>query len=731
MKQNNYLFGSSILEKSEDYLMLSESSLITNGKATEEKDCIRVYFDRTGDVSDVFITTIKLDHIEELSGTAACIKLEKWERIDYIALGVMTGREFKHIKINHIRQNIETLIEVSLHGLAYKIQNGFFLPVTLPCDSIRIFIKGMPAKETAALSIFDAVVFNEGEKEDFRLTFEDKNYPFSQFKSAFKDYRSQMVAISDLRKALLDYDKRVFPDFKKSAEFYLEGNGLSLAKYADISVPIIESLINVIQDNNTLRYSYHALNHINSLLMLFECTHDDTALYSARELLSVWESANFSSNAPEDARYTWYDHGTAERLLVMVRFWSIGIDKKFDTRFMGRLLYMIKQHADLLANESFYARNQNYRYHNHGLFQDIALLATSLAFPFITVSSVWQVRSLERIKDQFDHLIIHENGTAILKENSPGYHDGTIRIVAFVNELLRCSDNNDALIFFVDLEAKMLAFSKLMHYPGGRQPAIGDTFRIENSASTREKSLVGIIQDGFYSYPNAGYIIAKGHEKEAFWQFTMVGSSLTKTHKHEDNLSFTLFFDGIEWFTDPSFFSHQYTDIFPAYFRSAKAHNAVVIDNIAYSIETDITDLSTSYVDNRFHIVGKHNAYEGIEIKRSVVGTLSELHLEFNDEVVCSAGLSHHDIVSTTYWHLGESVGAQKIDNGFVLYSSLSPFRLKLTSKEFNDWTIIQGNDDNVPEGWIGSGFCMALPSQTIVCYWSSPRTVWSISLEE
>lgn len=731
MKRHNYLFESSILEKPEEHLSLIESSLITNGKVMTEKDGIDVVFNRTSDISDVFITTIKLDQSQELSGMAACLKLENWERIDYIALGLVSNREFKHIKINHFRQNIATIVEMSLHSLAYKIQNGFSLPVTLNCDSIRIFIKGVPEKNHAKLSVHEAVIFDEGEDDDFRLTLQGENYLFSDFKSFWKQNKISTAASNNLRKALLEYDKRVFPDYLNSADFYLRGDGLSLTKIADISLNITEALQNKIQENNTVRYSYHGLNHINSLLMAYETLADDALLYTARELFSVWETVNFYSNGPEDERYTWYDHGTGERLLVMTRFWSIGVEKNFDVRFMGRLLYMIKQHADLLANEFFYSRNQNYRYHNHGLFQDIALLGASIAFSFIDSASVWQEIAMERMKDQFENLVLFENNAAIFKENSPGYHDGTIRIVSFINELLKCAENADAQQFYSELENQMLSFYRIMHYPGGRQPAIGDTYRIENSESTRQRALASNYNLGFFPFPKAGYVIAKGEEKEKFWQFNLSASSLTKTHKHEDNLSFTLFFDGIEWFSDPSFFSHQYADLFPAYLRSAKAHNAAVFDQLTYSIDTGITTVSASLEDSRFYIDGKHNAYEGIELKRSVSGMLSKLHLEFKDEVIYLPESIHEQALPKTYWHLGETVKAEKIENSILLSSSLSPFRFKLTGGDFNEWSIIDGDEDSAPLGWIGSGFCMALPSQTIVCSWSSTQTVWSISLEE
>lgn len=728
MTHSTCLFPSSILYDQAS-VVFSDMTVISNGTNTFDPDGFSILFDRKSDVSDVYLATMKLPASYVCTGTAILINLMQWEHIDYVAYGMMVGQEFKHIKVNHIRQNNDTIIEVSVHGLAYRIQNKFAVVSPVQTEAIRLFIKGIPQDGGAVVHIKEGHVFNESDSYDFMLSQNDHKYHFSEFHNMWKQNSSMLPSLS-LRSALLEYDKRVIPEYKKSADFYLKGLGLSLAKCADIALDLTMSIQDSIRDNNTLRYAYHGLNHINSLLMMYETESDEGALFAARELFALWESSNFFSSGPEDDRYTWYDHGTSERLLVMTRFWAIGIEKQFDVRFMGRLLYMIKQHADLLANESFYSRNQNYRYHNHGIFQDIALLAVSIGFSFINSASVWQQIALERMRDQFDHLVIYEKDVAILKENSLGYHDGTYRIVTFINELLMCSGNHRASEYYEELAEKMILFSKLMHYPGGRQPAVGDTFRIENSLQSRERSLASVCDKGFYPFEEAGYVIVKGQEQEIFWQMTVVGPSLTKTHKHEDNLSVTLFFDGIEWLSDPSFFSHQYTDIFPAYLRSAKAHNAVSIDSLNYSIETGLTNFETIVDGESFTINGRHSAYSGVKINRSVRGSLTSLSITVEEQITIDDSIE--DLSPVLYWHLGETVKAEKTVEGIMLTSSLSVSRLLLQCMTKTELIIISGDDENAPEGWIGSGFCMALPSQVIKCSMPVEQSLnWQISVKE
>ena len=154
-------------------------------------------------------------------------------------------------------------------------------------------------------------------------------------------------------------------------------------------------------------------------------------------------------------------------------------------------------------------------------------------------------------------------------------------------------------------------------------------------------------------------------------------TSLCRTHKHEDNLSITLFFDGIEWLIDPSFYSHEYKNKISAYLRSAIAHNTVAIPSDSYSIDPGLASINGSSAQDRFELVGLHNAYSNHKVLRRIVGQLSKLAIEGFD---CVETLPGKDNLQKSYlvFHLGEGVTVKMHGDDVVLFHDDSRYQLKL-----------------------------------------------------
>jgi hypothetical protein len=112
---------------------------------------------------------------------------------------------------------------------------------------------------------------------------------------------------------------------------------------------------------------------------------------------------------------------------------------------------------------------------------------------------------------------------------------------------------------------------------------------------------------------------------------SVLATSLARTHKHEDNLSFTLFFDGLEWLIDPSFYSHEYKAPLPAYLRSAAAHNCLALPGRRYSIDPGLAQIDGSSEGANFVIKGQHRAYDNVLIQREIRGSIDRLELNILD----------------------------------------------------------------------------------------------------
>lgn len=676
----------------------------------------RVRFTGNQETASVFTTSLIFPEKKLLSGASVRLVLRGWKVISYFAFGLMCGQEYRHIKVMHPRQNHEFILDFSEYDLICRVQNGTYDSRAVMADGVKLFLKGIPSSEGGEFEVKSLAVFKEV-PYDFRVILSSGVQRFSEIVSWWHEERPKPPP-RELRELLFNFDRKYLRNYKDSADYFMTGRGISFGIWftdsAAVATPILSSLLDAVSHNNTFRYSYHALKHVNSLLMVVESEGKIEPLFAARELLTDWLDANLFGQA-QDKKYTWYDHGTAERQMVFLRMWHLGLTYGFDVRFMGRLLFAIKQQGDLLASEAFYARDQRSRYHNHALFQDLALLATAIALPWLESASAWKSIAIERIKDQIDNLFVIDGDFAVLKENSTGYHNGCLRIIEFLAGLLQLAGETEWYNYYQDLLEKTTRFTKVITYPGGRLPAIGDTARRANSADEAIQARKCRLEYGFWALDKAGYVVAKGSCKQVPFQFTFYAPSLGTTHKHADHLSFTLFFDGVEWLIDPSFFSHQYSEPLPAYLRGPLAHNALVLPGIEYSIEPNTAWLHSDFDGRNFRVVGAHESYQDAVITRTVTGCLDDLDLRFED--CCRTAIVQKE--ACLLFHLGESVTARPVEDGYVLESCLSEHRLKLQLPAGCESKVHVGsrNSQSLPGlGWAATGFLEVHPIVTISC---------------
>lgn len=705
-RRNPYkIYDISFTEQQKDAVCLKK--IHTSSEFKINDDILDVTFLKTKNENDAYIISFELENELLCSGASVELTLDNWDSISYLAFGLMDDQEYKHVKVAHCRQEHKFILEFSIFDLAWKIQNDYKSVNKFQSKLIKVFIKGNP-NNSAKLTIDSLYVFEENNLPAFNLNFTDGYKPIEYFHLYWNKDILNNEKVQKVRDVLLRYDKRSYPSYHENADFYLSGKGIALAKYTQTEVGIQRDIYKFIQNNTTLRYSFHSQNQANTLLMLHESIESYPAIFAARDMTNDWINNHYVKKT-DDMKYCWYDHGTAERLMTFVRLFVLSSDMEADLRYMTKLITIIFEHAQLLSSEVFYARDQNYRYHNHGLFQDIALLSTSLILESFELADEWKKVAIERMIDQFEHLIYTEEDYAVLKENSPGYHAGTVRMVEFIVSMLEAAGDEKNYKLFSDLYQKMNNFTDIIRYPGGRIPAIGDTFRMSNTKELAERSRKFSQKVGFYALDEAGYAIANGQDNEVDFKFILTATNLNKTHKHDDHLSFILFFDGIEWLVDPSFYSHQYTDPIPAYLRSAAAHNVMYIPDQKFSNELSLAHIKSEQSDEVFKINGYHEAYQDIKIIREVEGSLDKLSLSFKDIIT-----SDKDVDAKVVFQCGESVVPERIKEGVLLTSALSDKKLLIVLPEESNINIINGQDEPYYGGWLGVGFSEVIQSCTI-----------------
>jgi len=580
--------------------------------------------------NDVYQVRLNLDEpLADATGVAARIKISGWHDLRYVAVGHYGANGFTHIKVRHVQEDEWMTLGFDHRDLAYLVQNSLRIPEPRAIANIMVYIKGIPALEGATLKVEWAAAFAAGEPEH---TTDDPT----------RDPKSRRAVA-----ALREYAAGVNPDWRLEAEAFLTDGAVHVLPqvrraWTEDGPPPVG-----MDDNPTIRYSWHALAPVRSLLLLASDGRTDASA-AARRLIHYWMDASFHKPDP-DQRYVWYDHGVAERTLVLALAQSVFSQTEGKGAGDAWLEDLVTSHAQLLASESFYAANQNSRFHNHALFQDLVLLGVSL-ISRSTAAATWRDVALFRLRDQLEALVQVEGEFAVLVENSTGYHRGATSLVRLAARLQAASGSVEGLDFTA-LVRGMETFSALVTYRNGSTPAQGDTFLLPPDTSTRAKRYRR--RRGLTLLPRSGYAAVHGRG----YSLLLFATGLSPTHKHCDNLSFTLFSRGVEWFIDPSFYSHEYDAPIPAYLRGPWAHNALVIADLDYRIDPGLVRMQGSSERSEFMLEGSHHGFDDHVVRRSVRGTTRRLDVHFED----SWGSLQPCPEATTAFvvlHLGEGVAA-------------------------------------------------------------------------
>ncbi|MFS8974650.1 DUF6270 domain-containing protein [Cupriavidus necator] len=697
-------------QKLDDEFTVTALRVRGNSKVSFGDDGHSIFsFAETGDTHQILL---ELSRDVLATGLGVSIRLRGWSHIRYVAIGYTFEGSFRHIKVVNPLLEAWTAIDFGHDDIAFGLQNGWSEPGDASISDIRLYIKGQRSSDEAYVDLREATIW-KARKGDF---------PVADLGNGIAT-ASELIArgrilehFPQVRPGLLEvtyaYLEKCFRDARTQAQRFMEQGDAPLYGNVNLDWAVGSQQPAELGQVGTYRFSWHALHPAAILLMEFRRTSSPAYLGAARSFVESW--LNESYDKPDkDKKFAWYDHGTAERLLCLVLMWCSGVEHRFDHRFMARLLMTIHRHAVLLHSEMFYASHQPTRYHNHAWFQDLALLATSLALDSLPAAHFWRETALARLVDQFGKLIVRDSGFAVFVENSIGYHQGVQRIVEFAGGLAGLASGESSI---AATARELSQFSNFFRYPDNRAPAHGDTFRRANPSGDDIRRLKPYGKPEAVILPKAGYAIVKGIHENARYMLTFLATSLCKTHKHEDNLSFTLFFDGIEWLIDPSFFSHEYSAPLPAYLRSAAAHNALAVAGRQYSTEPGVADMEGEVTAGDYRFKGEHHAYGDIVISRELRGAIDSLTVEFRDRASLVNG--HHGAEGNLelFLHCGEGVTA-KCDGALVVLSHPdSIYCLEVDLPGVDVRLYFGKTDGDIIRGVTGLAFMQSTSIYTIAC---------------
>ncbi|WP_226618608.1 heparinase II/III family protein [Cytobacillus firmus] len=354
--------------------------------------------------------------------------------------------------------------------------------------------------------------------------------------------------------------------------------------------------------SNTYQLYLHSLMPVSFLLNAYESTNESIYLDKAFNIICDWAKFEESDH---DNNFVWYDHTTAYRTHNLIYFYlCLESSRKKDDAINS----LIIRHAEFLYSDKYYRKN------NHGIMMDRSLIQLGVVFNY-SESKNWINKGLFRLKDNFYNSY---SSRGIHLENSPEYHLVVQKLFLSIEEFLNKYDLTLGQEIIDKFELIEEYYSFIVK-PDGYLPMIGDSSKKKININQKNfKSLVdfdagiSILQSENYNTPN-----------KSTWMSFICGYS-TLTHKHIDDLSITLFYNGDDIFVDSG--KHSYGSS-PArgYVRSAQAHNTVVVNSRNYKLpdpnlareKIRITDYSSNEIYDL--VKGKNNAYEDTSINRTIL----------------------------------------------------------------------------------------------------------------
>lgn len=366
------------------------------------------------------------------------------------------------------------------------------------------------------------------------------------------------------------------------------------------------------KDNaNTYQTYLHSLSIVDALIIISKYESNETLQKYAREIILDWNKTDHTKGK----NHAWKEHPVSSRLNYLIDFQNLANKYKIPEKTFNK---MIIEHCEFLFNE------KNYKFNNHGLMMDYSLLNASSYISDKERKNKYIDKALYRVRyalrRDFTRRGVH-------LENSPEYHRMVLTIFKKIENKLK------EIRTPIGKEEKAILnlaqeFKSYMIQPNLVYPIIGDTGHINDTKVKKNFK-------NFYD-TEAGIGIFNNHNKnnpEKSTMLTFKSGYFSKTHKHYDDLSITLYMDGEEILSDSGKYSYATKDPIRQHIISPQAHNTISLPGKKYKLIDPINEQTklklTGYRTNKDYIFssGINRLYDGINLIRYNILTKDNLYI--------------------------------------------------------------------------------------------------------
>ena len=447
--------------------------------------------------------------------------------------------------------------------------------------------------------------------------------------------------------------------------------------------------------NLNWRFWFHAMQHLDVPLRIYEQDTDLHALAKARDLMLDWIPDNLIEGE-RTGDYAWHDMSVGIRASFLGYIWRecrrTGL---LESGHESDLTNALHVHARWLSDDENYTAETN-----HGLFEDAGLFLMGAYAAELPESAEWRDHAERRFLETLGRHVQFDEG--VHKEQSPSYHFYIRDVVKRLNE--QAGLGGDTLAVLV---RKLDAAAGWMVMPDGTMTPFGDTDLEEAPAFARESADTA---DGLQAFLETGYAFVRRQGS----YLGMTCSYHSDAHKQADELSWSLFERGHLVVGEAGRYGYR-DEKEPAriYARASHGHNALIVDDESFpwrdrdSYGSGL--LAAGQGDGWYAILGRNPLLEPIHHRRLLLYRPGELVLVV-DEVEAR---EEHTIDRRL--HFGPDLVAEKSGDGVVAKDENGELVATLVeaSEIPVEISLARGVEEPRMDGWTFPRDLMAVPSDT------------------
>ncbi|WP_223286545.1 heparinase II/III family protein [Kocuria atrinae] len=341
------------------------------------------------------------------------------------------------------------------------------------------------------------------------------------------------------------------------------------------------------------------------------------------------------------------DHAAATRLHACLEAAEIATEPGFRTSLAEVAHVTLEWICD----------DRTYRPNNHGLMTSIALLAWHVAVerPLgdSKVKDIAVRRIIELAEKAFD-----DNG--MCDENTVGYHNFNLRCYDQVMQLQAVEHIDEAFdrVLRPILERADVALGHCM-LQDNTVPTVGDSARVKVNARP------SINASGDYSLSGFGVI------KDERLYLSMICGGRSEIHKHHDDTSLTLWYDGQPLIVDAGSYLYDRTNPYRVSIESSYGHSGIFVEDVDGMMRHDMKKAWPGYASrldrgpNRNgsteSMTGSYDVPERLQVARNVT-VYPDRWIVVRDTVRMMGDLK--SATARQRWLLGPKVAPERLGHG-------------------------------------------------------------------